>query len=425
MAKKSLKLLLIIIVSIFLISCRNTKNPIKDNDENIPFDEPPTPHVDIKTYEETIIENMTVKEKVGQFVIVGFAQNTVDEQIEELITYEKVGGFILFKRNFNSFNELYELNSKLKSINKDNKLPLFISVDEEGGSVSRLPEEGVKFPDAATFGRIDDMKITEDAGSVIGRQLNVAGINMNFAPILDILTNNNNKLFKLRCYGKDAETVSRHGIAFTRGLISQGIIPVGKHFPGHGDTENDSHVTLPVIDADYTLLKKRELVPFLNAIDAGLEAIMIGHLSIPKLDDSGVPASKSKIIITNILRNELGFQGIVITDDIEMKGFLSDKKALEESIIDSFNAGVDIFIIGHTKDVQIKVLNALMSGIEDGLITEERVNQSLKRIISLKHKYSLSNIMNYSNPADAYDSYNRKEDWELLEEIKNRIKKTG
>ena len=108
-----------------------------------------------------------------------------------------------------------------------------------------------------------------------------------------------------------------------------------------------------------------------------------------------------------------------------MKGFLSDKKALEESIIDSFNAGVDIFIIGHTKDVQIKVLNALMSGIEDGLITEERVNQSLKRIISLKHKYSLSNIMNYSNPADAYDSYNRKEDWELLEEIKNRIKKTG
>ncbi len=425
MTKISFKLPLIILILVFLISCKKTKDPVKDNHENIPPEEPPIPNVEIKTYEETIIENMTVKEKIGQLVIVGIAQNTADEQISELITDEKVGGIILFKRNFDSFNKLYEINSKLKNINKDNILPLFISVDEEGGSVSRLPNEGVKFPDAATFGRIDDVNLTEKAGSVIGRQLNSVGINLNFAPVLDILTNKNNKLFNLRCYGKDAETVSRHGTAFIKGLLSQGIIPVGKHFPGHGDTDSDSHITLPVIDADYTLLKSRELVPFINAINAGLEAIMVGHLSLPRLDDSGTPASKSKIIINNILRDDLGFQGIILTDDIEMAGFLSDEKTLEDSVIDAFNAGVDIFIIGHTKDIQMEVLNALTVGIEKGLITEERVNQSLKRIIGLKHKYNLSDIMNYSNITDAYNSYNKKEDMELLEEIKKRIKKTG
>lgn len=425
MKKTPLLLLLIIMVSVFLISCKKTTVPIKDNHEKSPPEEPPTPHVEIKTYEDTIIENMTVREKVGQFVIVGFAQNTADEQISGLITDEKVGGVILFKRNFDSFNKLYDINSKLKNINKGNILPLFISVDEEGGSVSRLPNEGVKFPDAATFGRIDDINLTEKAGSVIGRQLNSVGINLNFAPVLDILTNKNNKLLMLRSYGNDMDTVSRHGIAFTRGLISQGIIPVGKHFPGHGDTTSDSHITLPVIDADYTLLKSRELVPFINAINSGLEAIMVGHLSLPRLDGSKTPAPKSKIIINNILRDELGFQGLVLTDDIEMAGFLNDGMSLEDSVIVAFNAGVDIFIIGHTKDIQIRVLNSLAIGIEEGLITEERVNQSLKRIIGLKHKYSLSDIMNYSNPKDAYDSYNKKEDWELLEEIKKRIKKTG
>ena len=228
------------------------------------------------------------------------------------------------------------MNLKLKNLNKNNPLPLFISVDEEGSTVSRLPKEGTKVPDAVVFGNINDENLTEKSGIIIGRQLYAAGINLNFAPVLDILSTKDNKLLKLRSYGKDIDIVSKHGIAFINGLASQGIISVAKHFPGHGYTNKDSHGTLPVINIDYTTLKNRELVPFQNAINAGIDVVMIGHLAFPKIDSSGKPATKSKVFVTDILRNELGFQGITLTDDIEMKGFIDDKQSLEESVIESF-----------------------------------------------------------------------------------------
>lgn len=419
--RKIHKLLISAILLFFLISCKK----VNDSTEDIVLKVPPQEHEikkEIKTSEDIMIEKMNIQEKIGQLVLVGFSADLADKEVEELIVKEKVGGFILFKRNFKNFNELYALNSKLKKWNKNNILPLFISIDEEGGSVSRLSDEGIKIPDAAIFGKINDTKLTEKSGIIIGRKLKAAGINTNFAPVLDILTNANNKLFALRSYGNNSDLVSDHGIAFLSGLKSQGIISVGKHFPGHGDTCNDSHVTLPIINADYSLLKDRELLPFKNAIDAGIDAIMVGHLALPKIDNSGKPASKSKMLINNILREELGFKGIIISDDIEMQGFLSDNDSLGESIIESFNAGADLFIIGHTKDIQIKALNALKNGYEQGLIKEERINESLKKIIAIKRKYKLADEMELDFD-DAFKLYDIEEDLEFLKDLKS--KKTG
>lgn len=422
--EKKLATIFFIIMILLSTSCTKTTEPSEYNNDSLSPLTPKEPTVNNlvnKSYEDTIIENMNINEKIGQLVIVGLPQHTLEEEIIDFLNIYKVGGFILFKRNYNSFKELYELNLKLKNLNKNNPLPLFISVDEEGSTVSRLPKEGTKVPDAVVFGNINDENLTEKSGIIIGRQLYAAGINLNFAPVLDILSTKDNKLLKLRSYGKDIDIVSKHGIAFINGLASQGIISVAKHFPGHGYTNKDSHGTLPVINIDYTTLKNRELVPFQNAINAGIDAVMIGHLAFPKIDSSGKPATKSKVFVTDILRNELGFQGITLTDDIEMKGFIDDKQSLEESVIESFNAGIDVFIIGHTKEIQKKVLKTLLDGVSEGLITEERLNESLRRIIKIKHKYKLSNNMNMDFD-EAYNLFTDEKNHEFQEEVKRKNK---
>lgn len=420
--KKALLVFLLIVVGLFLISCSKKTEPIEYSNKNLSSNEPKEYEGNNsveKSHEDTLIEDMKLNEKIGQLLIVGFPQGTPEKDIMDYIAIDKVGGFILFKRNYGNFKELYGLNSKLKDWNKNNPLPLFISIDEEGGTVSRLPKEGTKIPDAAVFGKINDDKLTEKSGVIVGKQLYAAGINLNFAPVLDILSLKDNTLLKLRAYGKDGNLVSKHGIAFINGLKSQGIISVPKHFPGHGDTDKDSHVTLPVINIDEITLKNRELIPFKDAINAGIDAIMVGHLAFPKIDESVKPATKSKIFLTDILRNELNFQGIALTDEIEMYGFMDNEQSLEESVIEAFNSGIDVFVIGHTKEIQKKVLKALMEGVSEGLITEERLNESLRRIIKVKNKYKLSNTMNMDFE-EAYNLFTEEENRQFSEEVNSK-----
>lgn len=420
--KKALLVFLLIVVGLFLISCSKKTEPIEYSNKNLSSNEPKEYEGNNsvgKSHEDTLIEDMKLNEKIGQLLIVGFPQETPEKDIMDYIAIDKVGGFILFKRNYGNFKELYGLNSKLKDWNKNNPLPLFISIDEEGGTVSRLPKEGTKIPDAAVFGKINDDKLTEKSGVIVGKQLYAAGINLNFAPVLDILSLKDNALLKLRAYGKDGNMVSKHGIAFINGLKSQGIISVPKHFPGHGDTDKDSHVTLPVINIDEITLKNRELIPFEDAINAGIDAIMVGHLAFPKIDESVKPATKSKIFLTDVLRNELNFQGIALTDEIEMYGFMDNEQSLEESVIEAFNSGIDVFVIGHTKEIQKKVLKALIDGVSEGLITEERLNESLRRIIKVKNKYKLSNTMNMDFE-EAYNLFTNEENRQFLEEVNGK-----
>ena len=382
------RIILAILLIITLSAC------IKQPEESEPVKIEPKDNSIKLSYEDEMLASLTLKEKIGQLVILGFSNDISEEELNNYIKVDKVSGFILFSRNYKNFKELYALNHKLKSLNINNPLPLFISIDEEGGTVSRLPKEITKIPDPFYFGSLDDVKLTEESGTIIGKQLCAAGVNLNFAPVLDILSNKKNKLFLKRSYGKDAETVSRHGIAFIKGLTSQGIIPTAKHYPGHGDTYSDSHKTLPTINIDYNTLINRELIPFKAAINEGIDAIMIGHLLFPQIDDK--PATKSGVLIEGILRRDLGFHGIALTDDIEMKGFIEGEQTIEEAVIESFNADIDIFVIAHTSEIQNKVLKALLHAVLEGTITNERLNKSLKRIIMIKQKYKLSDNMNIS-----------------------------
>ncbi len=369
-----------------------------------------------------IISNMTLEEKVGQLLIVGFPQDVNEETLQDYFDRYKVSGFILFKRNYEDFDSQYALVSSLKERNKlKNPLPLFISVDEEGGTVSRLPKGGTHFPDAKLVGKAGDPELTYKTGEVIGQELRASGINMNFAPVLDIVSSSENKLLIRRSYGSTAEAVSIHGTAFINGMQSAGVIASPKHFPGHGATTVDSHGKLPVINIDSEMLQGRELIPFKAAIKGDLDALMVGHLAFPKLDPSGFPATMSSYFLTDVLRKQMAYKGITISDDIEMSGYSSGKPALEESVVTSFNAGLDVFLIGNTKEVQDRVLKALIGACEEGGISEQRLNESVLRIINVKLKYKLSDTMDYSLE-EAGNNFTSKEHKSVLEELNSKIK---
>lgn len=366
---------------------------------------------------EEILDKMTLEEKVGQLLIVGFPEETNIETLQDYIEKYKVCGFILFNRNYTDFDSQYSLVKSLKDINSiNNPLPLFISIDEEGGTVSRLPKGGTHFPDARQVGKAEDSELTQRTGKVIAQELKAAGINVDFAPVLDIVTNPENKLLIRRSYGSTPEAVSLHGTSFINGLQSEGIIAVPKHFPGHGDTYVDSHAELPFIDADEAAIQKWELVPFKTAIDEGLDAVMIGHIAFPKLEPSLLPATMSSYFLTDVLRKDLGFEGISISDDIEMKGYINSKDTIEECVITSFNAGLDVFLIGHTMTIQEQVLNALRDSCRDGRISEERLNESVLRIIKVKLKNGLADVMEY-DIKDAREIFGSGDHKAVLEEL--------
>ncbi len=361
--------------------------PISEKEQEDPLS---PPKVDI---DQEFLESLSLDEKIGQLLILGYRDGQPTEKIQDLIENYHIGGVILFNRNYSNIESLVNVTNTLKSWNKKNKLPLFIAIDEEGGSVSRLPKEATKFPAPRILGDIDDPDLTYKVGAVIGKELNTLGINMNFAPVLDIVSNPENKLLYKRAFGGSPETVSKHGLKFIQGLHDEGILSVPKHFPGHGDTIVDSHGALPKIMTDKNTLLSRDIVPFNNAITWGASGIMVGHIAFPLIDDTQLPATKSEIIIQDILRKHLEYKELVITDDIEMLGYAKDKKQLTTGVIQSLQAGVDLFIIGHTYDTQIEVISTIKKAVENNIISEERLNKSVMRIIKAKNKYGIDNTI--------------------------------
>lgn len=229
----------------------------------------------------------------------------------------------MFKDNINDSNQLLQLINNIKDINSKNKIPLFISIDEEGGRVSRLPKEIKKLPSNEVIGNINDKKLTYDIGKTIGYSLKSFGFNMDFAPVLDINSNPNNKVIGDRSFSSNKNIVANLGVSEINGFKSSNIISVAKHFPGHGDTDIDSHYKLPIINKTLDELKEVEFVPFKNAIKENVPSIMVSHILLPEIDDIN-PASMSKTIITDILRKDLKFDGLIVTDDMTMVAITND-----------------------------------------------------------------------------------------------------
>ena len=334
------------------------------------------------------IDNMMLDEKIGQLITVGIDGYSLDDNAKDLIGSKKVGGIILFKNNVNDSNQLLQLINSIKETNSTNKIPIFISVDEEGGRVNRFPKEIKALPSNKIVGNKNDSNLAYDIGKDIGYALSSFGYNMDFAPVLDINSNPNNTVIGDRAFSSDKNIVANLGANEIKGFKSSNVICVAKHFPGHGDTDTDSHYLLPIINKTIEQLQELEFVPFKKAIEEKVPAIMVSHILLPNVDNTN-PASMSKVIITDILRKDLKFDGVVVSDDMTM-GAITNDYDISEACIKAINAGTDLLLVCHGYDNEVKVINSIKEAVNNKTISMDRIDESVYRILYLKENYKLS-----------------------------------
>ena len=330
---------------------------------------------------------MSIEEKVGQLFQVGFSGNEVNEEIRDMIENYHVGSVIYFSRNIESPEQVSRLSNNLQelAINSKTSLPLMISADQEGGTVTRL-NGGSHFPGNMVLGAADSNDLANKAAKASASELKNVGINMNLAPVLDVNNNADNPVIGVRSFGEDPKKVAELGSAYFRGLQSEGVIACAKHFPGHGDTTSDSHISLPTIKHDKKRLNEVELLPFKRAIADGIDSIMTAHINFPAIEkDETVPATLSKNVLTNLLREELGYDGLIITDCMEMSA-IADTHGTVEGAVRTLIAGSDTVLISHTYEKQKRAITAVINAVKSNRISEKRIDASVKRILKLKKK---------------------------------------
>ena len=386
MDKRKILLLFLVLILFIAMGCRKGETPKDEMGQSGVTKEEVTEKEEVDFVLEKVNE-MTIDEKIGQLLIVGIDGYSIDEKAIEMIQKYHIGGFILFNRNIQDANQTISLINSLKETNESNDIPLFISLDEEGGRVTRLPHEFIKTPSSKKIGKKDDEIFTYEIGKTIGRNVKSLGFNLDFAPVLDIFSNPNNTVIGDRAFGTNPKIVWKHGIQLMNGIKSENIIPVIKHFPGHGDTTVDSHEDLPFIDKNLGQIENFELIPFKKAIEKGAEVIMVSHIMLPNIDEAN-PATLSEKIINNILREELGFDGVIITDDMTM-GAIVKNYDIGDASVKSLKAGSDIILVCHDYENYIKVINAIKDAVDNGEISLDCINQKVYRILKLKEKYNI------------------------------------
>lgn len=326
---------------------------------------------------------MTLRETVGQLVMIGFEGTTLTPELTDWIQEYRPGGVILFSRNLVDPEQVARLTNALQAAALGP--PLFIAIDQEGGRVSRLPQGFTIFPAAATVAACQSPDVVYSAMEVTAKELRAVGINMNMAPVLDVNTNGANPIIGNRAFGETPEAVCTFGVAAIAGLQDHGVIACGKHFPGHGDTTTDSHKVLPVVTASKERLYSTELIPFQHAIDHGLRSIMTAHVQYPALDNR-FPATLSRIILTDLLRTELGFGGVTITDDLEMNAIL-DHGSVGEAALQSLQAGADLLLVCHRQDRQAEAIHTVEQALERGDLSMKVLETCAQRIQVLKQDF--------------------------------------
>ena len=330
-------------------------------------------------------------------IISGFEGTSLNASTEELIVQQGIGGLIIFERNYKNPDQLQQLINDLQSLMTDNpELPsLFISVDQEGGRVARLGSPFTQFPPMSCLGKANSNELAYRFGLGMGKELRAVGVNMDYAPVLDVHSNFANPIIGHRALDSNTEKVARLGAALVRGFYDAGIIPVGKHFPGHGDTSQDSHISLPRVERSRDSLEQIELPPFSHAIDQGLEVLMTAHVVYPAWDAER-PATFSPTILNDVLRNSLRFKGLIMSDDLEMKAVVDKLDSIPQL---GTQAGVDVFLICHDLK-KVKILqDAMIRDIENGSIPRSTINQSLARIFKVKQSIKVlqNTSLNFEN----------------------------
>lgn len=347
-----------------------------------------TDAVEAVVQENLIISEMTLKEKIGQMIFAGVKGTDFSNETKQLVSMDKIGGLIFYKNNLKDVNETTTLLNAIKKESEKEKFPLFLGVDQEGGRISRLPGLS-RLPTNKEIGKLNDPSYSYKIGIHLGEEMNAFGFNLDFAPVLDVNSNPKNPVIGDRSFGNDVDIVSELGIQTMKGIQSQNVISVVKHFPGHGDTAVDSHLELPIMEKSLEDLQKLELIPFKQAIEEGADVVMVAHILLSEIDPE-FPSSMSHEIITGILRDRLQFDGVVMTDDMTMNAII-DNHEIGQAAVDAVKAGNDIVLIAHDYDNVLKAMEAIEKSVNDGEISEERINESVHRILALKEKYKLSN----------------------------------
>lgn len=344
------------------------------------------------------VKEMTLKEKLGQLILPGFHSTYYDEHIKKLIEEYHVGNVILFTRNFESGAQIRELTKKIheETIKHTGHIP-FIAIDQEGGLVTRMMKD-VTFAPGPMTASASLPDATYHTGKMLAEDMIRLGMNFNLAPSLDVNNNPNNPVINVRSYSDDPDVVAKLGKRFIEGSLEYGVLACAKHFPGHGDCEVDSHLGLPTINYDLDRIHKIEMHPFKENIN--VPAIMSAHIMFPAYDT--VPATLSRKILTNVLREELGFKGLILTDCLEMKA-IADMYGTSNGALMAVLAGADICDISHTLEYQVKALEVLEEAVVDGRLPLEVLDEKVERILKAKEvtlpyleKYFYNKEMVYS-----------------------------
>jgi beta-N-acetylhexosaminidase len=354
------------------------------------------PETDMETrWVDSIYTKMTFEEKAGQlFMVAAYSNKDASHtaEVEKLITENKVGGLIFFQGG--PMRQAH-LTNRYQSLAK---VPLFIGIDAEWGLSMRI-DSTFRYPFNMTLGAIKDLKLVENVGVAMAKESKRMGIHFNFAPVLDINTNPKNPIIGYRSFGENKVNVTEHAIALMSGAQSQGVFSTGKHFPGHGDTATDSHSTLPLVNATLDHLDKVELFPYKRMFDEGLVSVMVAHLNVPSLEPrEGYPTSLSHHVVTDVLKGELGFDGLIFTDALNMKGAANFRKPGDIDL-EAFMAGNDILLFA--ENVPLAAEKICMA-YQDSLISEDRLAESVKKILRYKFKAGL----NKYKPIEGINLYN-------------------
>ena len=335
--------------------------------------------VDADKWATEKLSNMSLDEKIGQFFMVAAYSNQGEKhlkEVESLVTNEKVGGIIFFQ------GEKANLVSSIKRFQSVAKVPLLIGMDAEWGTNMRL-FDGERFPFAYTIGAADDVVLSEKIASMMAFECQEMGIHINFAPVADVNSNPKNPVIGFRSFGENPKKVADHVKAFVRGMEGNGVMTSIKHFPGHGNTDKDSHFELPTVTESLKTIEAIDFFPFQEGIRMGASSVMVGHLNVPALDNTGTPSSLSKKIIGDILKGQMGFQGLVISDALNMKA-VANKYGKTEVVVKAFEAGCDILLFPESVD---EAINAIKTKVEKGQISKTEIDERCLKILKSKYKF--------------------------------------
>ena len=343
--------------------------------------EPQNPEPEVDKIQEKL-DAMSLDEKVSQMIIPQAPRATSLEAVSEKLGTAPYGGYILMGENYRTLKKTREFIEKMQSMTKT---PLIITTDQEGGSVQRIQSitnvQATDIPFMWQVGQTGDVTKAETIGRVMAEEMRAIGINVDMAPDADVYSNPYNTVIGQRSFSSDPEVVSKMSFATANGLEKNGVVAVYKHFPGHGNTATDSHSALPVIESTRAELDAVDLIPFKNAIKNGAKMIMVGHIALPNVTGDNTPASLSKKLTTDLLRNELGFKGLIVTDGLNMGALTSNYEDAEIYQM-AVEAGADLLVLPTEPELAVEVIKEN--------IDEKRINESVYRILDFKDKY-LSN----------------------------------